>query len=227
MNTVQSNRADVIPVSEGYQPNPTEVDAAAQYADYTVDVRYGSLHSERFGELDARRYRWAGEVRILPNEQRFVLVLDPGSRAADLAMLQLVVRDVRAGAALAWPWREQRSKEGKTISYSTVPGYSFREEVKLGGWIVPCRTEGCVEFGRHHLEGSETSEEDVLHRHIDSLCTDGYALEIFRLGADPWGLAVEVPGELEGQELARFVNDTAWLAETVKRANASGVSAAA
>ena len=212
--TGDSNDAGLLP--KKYQPTPTEVDAAEQFQDYEVRIRYNAPVEED-SEVDGRLFRWAGVLEVVPQIQAVTIRLSPGARELDLEFMQLQVRRLLAGHWNAMRFVEKRTPRDGSTWWRTTFGYAGSPH--LGRYIEACTVTECVEHGKHHVTDVPG---DVEHETEVTENRDGwYRLRAVRTGDDPWRVDLDVDEYLDVQAGGELANDFAWALGAVAKLNAA------
>jgi hypothetical protein len=210
--TDDSNDAVLLPKT--YQPTPTEVDAAEQFQDYEVRIRY-TAPVEEDSEVDGKLFRWAGILQVVPRDKTITIRLAPGAREQDLEYMQWSVRRLLAGHWNALGFREKRALRDGSTWWRTTLGYSAH--LRLGRYVEACTVTACVEHGKHHVT---SVSGDVEHEAEVTEHRDGwYRIRAVRTGEDPWRVDLDVNEYLDARAGADLANDLAWSLQAVSNLN--------
>jgi len=217
--TAQNN--DVTELTAGYQPTPTEVDAAEQLAAYEIVLRYGAKPSPDSEGPSGRRFRWAGYLEVHPAAQRIIVRLREDAHERDLHFLGVQLRRLLTGHWSGLNMRERRAKSDGRVWHDSLLGYT--NDMTLGAYIIPCGVEACTGYKGHHtasVPGDEWHETEVTeHR-------DGwYGIKAVKHHDEPWLLDMHTDGDLDAWAVRDLLNDVAWTQGTIDRLNAAAAAA--
>lgn len=180
---VNPSSGAVLPIAPSYNPNPTEIDAAEQYADYTTRIVWGS---DDFGDRETDdangiTYRWSGSITIQLRLSRFTIELRSDAHENDLRALERIAARVKAGFINQYPYRGYDStKFPGTVFKNQV--FGIAETAVLGRLIIPCTTVGCESVGSYHLGDGP---ESIMHWGEEIAVDGAYRVQACKRGSQP------------------------------------------